>query len=218
MKIILSNWINILGIFIVSVILISLNTFIFTDANIIISIFGALVSVCYYGLIFWILFLLSLLILDVILLFLNLKSLRLKLFLEWLIISTPFVYWSIKYNQWIFIFGIISFLFTQYLREKIIKQMLKKVEQEKSKDIKLQIKEINQMKSSNIYKTKTNYIIGTMSESDIGAYIADDPIYVVPTDIKIEDIQILIFDSLMKSRKGIKTPKRDEWKIGLRKP
>lgn len=96
--------------------------------------------------------------------------------------------------------------------------MLKKVEQEKSKDIKLQIKEINQMKSSNIYKTKTNYIIGTMSESDIGAYIADDPIYVVPTDIKIEDIQILIFDSLMKSRKGIKTPKRDEWKIGLRKP
>lgn len=91
MRIILSNWISILGVFIISIVSISLNTYIFTNLNILISIFGSFLSVCYYGLVFGILFILGLLILDLILLLFNSKYLRLKLFVEWLIISTPYI-------------------------------------------------------------------------------------------------------------------------------
>jgi hypothetical protein len=47
-----------------------------------------------------------------------------KLALEWIIISLPFIYWLIKYNQWIFLLAILAFLIGQYLRRPYIFKIL----------------------------------------------------------------------------------------------
>jgi hypothetical protein len=43
-----------------------------------------------------------------------------KLFLEWIIISIPFIYWAFKYEYWLWISLSISFLIAQLLRKKLI--------------------------------------------------------------------------------------------------
>jgi len=50
------------------------------------------------------------------------KNLKIKLFIEWVIISSPFVYWAIKYpeQRTLYIIAIITFLVTQLLRDKLI--------------------------------------------------------------------------------------------------
>lgn len=78
------------------------------------------ISVCLYGMMFWGLFILSLVILDMLLIVRNQNNLKVKLLLEWLIISSPFIYWTVRYKVWIFLVAIIAFLITQLLREKVI--------------------------------------------------------------------------------------------------
>lgn len=122
MKIIKTNWINILGVFL-SLFIYSIILNITSDGvmqTFFQSILAALVLVSLYGILFWVMFAILLVILDIVLIVRSKNNLKLKLLLEWLIISCPFLYWTAKYNEWIFLVAIIAFLITQLLREKLI--------------------------------------------------------------------------------------------------
>lgn len=125
MKVIKTNWINIIGVFLavfISAFILNLN-----DINVSRTLFQAIVSslilVCFYGIMFWGLLIISLVILDFLLIVKNANNLKVKLLLEWLIVSAPFIYWTVRYNEWIFLTGIIALLVTQLLRERIIKKV-----------------------------------------------------------------------------------------------
>lgn len=122
MKIILTNWVTLLGVFIgVFVFSVGLNL---TQANLSYNIFQAIVAALFlvigYGMMFWAFFIASLVVFDLILIIPNRKNLTIRLMIEWLIISSPFIYGMIKYHEWIFAVGIVSFFITQLLREKYI--------------------------------------------------------------------------------------------------
>ncbi len=88
---------------------------------------AALFSVLGYGMMFWALFIVSLVIMDLILIIPNRKNLKIRLLIEWIIISSPFIYWTVKYHEWIFVAAVIAFFISQQLREKriMVKQALK---------------------------------------------------------------------------------------------
>jgi hypothetical protein len=114
-RIYLTNWVNILGIFLatyISIVISDINNFPYT-------LFFSLYSIIGYGFMFWCSFLILILILDFILINSNNIILRI-LIIEWFIISIPFAYWCIKYNQWIFGVAIVAFLLTQFIRKKSI--------------------------------------------------------------------------------------------------
>jgi hypothetical protein len=122
MKIILSNWINLLGVFgSVFVFTIILTTM---DANLSYNIFQAILATLFsilgYGMMFWAFLIVSLLVTDLILVIPNKGNLKMLLIIQWLVISCPFIYGIIKYQEWVFAAGVISFLITQLLREKYI--------------------------------------------------------------------------------------------------
>jgi hypothetical protein len=121
MKVILTNWINILGVFIaVFLYAIVLNiTNENVSRNMFQAVFASLFLIVGYGMFFWGMFIIALIILDLILLR-NTENLKMKLLIECLIISAPFVYWTVKYHEWIFVAGIIAFLIGQFLRGKKI--------------------------------------------------------------------------------------------------
>lgn len=83
-------------------------------------ILGALFLILGYGMIFWAMFIVSLLILDTIFIIPGSNYLRTKLIAEWVIISMPFVYWAFEYKEWVFVAGVVSFFITQLFREKLI--------------------------------------------------------------------------------------------------
>ena len=123
-KILKTNWINILGVF--TVLFLYTTVYGLIDSNISRNIFQAiiasLIGICLYGIMFWMGFILALIILDLILIVPNQDKLTLKLLLEWIIISAPFIYWAITYERQrnIFIVAIIAFLITQLLRKQLI--------------------------------------------------------------------------------------------------
>jgi hypothetical protein len=126
LQILLTNWIN--------VVLILLSTFVFSILNSIVNanftfgeaIFGSIYLVLGYGIMFWLGFFMLIGLLDVVLFSImkQLKYVNYKLALEWIIISSPFIYWLIKYNQWIFLVAILAFLIGQYLRRPYIFKIL----------------------------------------------------------------------------------------------
>ena len=129
MKILKTNWVNIIGIFtaiFLYALVLNLNDTTIAR-NLFQSILSALILVCLYGFMFWILFILLLIVFDL-LLFVKRQViyLKIKLLLEWVIISTPFIYWEVKYKEMEFLIGVIAFLITQLIREKLIKKCLKK--------------------------------------------------------------------------------------------
>ena len=122
MKIIKTNWINIIGIFIaVYLYALMLNLF---DAdkslNFIQVVFSPLILILLYGAIFWALFILLLIIFDLLFIVKNQENLKKKMILETFIIVTPYVYWLIVYNELIFLVAIITFFITQFYRRKLI--------------------------------------------------------------------------------------------------
>ncbi|BAU52832.1 hypothetical protein [Mucilaginibacter gotjawali] len=125
MKILLTNWINICGLFITTFftcVIISLNSD--SSPNFIQAILASLFSVCLYGMIFWGLFVVLIVFLDLILVVYNQNYLTLKLLIEWFLISSPFVYWFFKYNEWIFAVVVASFLITQLMRKRLIVKVI----------------------------------------------------------------------------------------------
>jgi hypothetical protein len=127
MKIIKTNWINLIGVFIavfVYAIVLNLNDT-NVSRNLFQSILPALILVCLYGILFWALFILLLVVLDLIFIVKDQTNLTVKLLIEWLIISSPFIYWAVRYREGIFIAAIIAFLITQFIRQKRIRSYLK---------------------------------------------------------------------------------------------
>ncbi|AQX83820.1 hypothetical protein I6H88_12270 [Elizabethkingia bruuniana] len=122
MKTLQTNWINILGVFVVLFLYTFLNSWINYPATFIQALFGAFVLVCLYGIMFWVGFIIMLIILDSALIIPNPKNLKIKLLIEWIVISSPFVYWAIKYpeQRTLYVIAIITFLITQLLRDKLI--------------------------------------------------------------------------------------------------
>lgn len=127
MRILRTNWINMLGVFI----FLLTYSIIFNSTvddgvtrNFFQSIFAAVFVIFLYGIMFWAGFIIALIILDLILIVPNQDKLTLKLLFEWAIISIPFIYWAIIYEKHrnIFIVAIIAFLLTQLLRKKIIEK------------------------------------------------------------------------------------------------
>jgi len=125
-RIILSNWINLLTIFIVVYVVGFLSAIINDKFTFSEALFGTTYSVVGYGLLFWIGFIICILVLDIVLFSIDKKpqNTTIKLFIEWLIISAPFIYWLIKYGEWIFIVAILAFLLGQYLRRPYIFRIL----------------------------------------------------------------------------------------------
>lgn len=126
MKVILTNWINLLGVFLVTYVFIAIWALI--DRNLSYNIFQALLaalfSVLGYGMMLWGLFIILLSTFDLILIVPNKGNLRIRLLIEWLIVSSPFIFWTIKYNEWIFLVAIGAFLITQLIREKKIVKVI----------------------------------------------------------------------------------------------
>ncbi len=125
-RIILTNWIN-LCLILSAVYLYSFitaysdKTFSFND-----SVFSATYLIFYYGILLWSGFILSILVLDIVFFsfYKKNKFINYKLFFEWAIISLPFFYWLIIYNEYIFLIAIISFSIGQYFRKLYIQKHL----------------------------------------------------------------------------------------------
>ena len=127
MKIISTNWINLIGVFItvfLYAIVLNLNDT-NVSRNLFQTILPALILVCLYGILFWTLFILLLVILDLIFIVKDQTNLTVKLLIEWLIISSPFIYWAVRYREGIFISAIVAFLITQFIRQKRIRSDIK---------------------------------------------------------------------------------------------
>lgn len=124
MKIVKTNWVNLVGVFLTILVFSVLRAL--TDENLAYNIFqaiaAALVLILGFGIMFWVLFIVLLIILDLILIVPGGRHLKTKLMIEWMVVSAPFVYWLVRYNQWVFLVGILSFLITQFLREKLLKE------------------------------------------------------------------------------------------------
>jgi hypothetical protein len=121
MKVIATNWINLAGVFIVTYF------YVFTDVLIhsgtfVQAVLGGLISICLYGMMFWGMFVVSLILLDFLIIMRNRNHLKAKLLIEWLMVSSPFIYWTIKYCEWIFAVAIGAFLISQLIRERLIMQ------------------------------------------------------------------------------------------------
>lgn len=120
--IIKTNWINLVGVFIsvfVYAVILNLIDGGFSR-SLFQSIFAALILVCLYGTMFWIMFIGALIVLDLLLVIRAQKNLKIRLGIQWLIISCPFIYWTLKYQEWIFLVATTAFLITQFIREKHI--------------------------------------------------------------------------------------------------
>jgi len=125
MRVLKTNWINILGVFIVVLLYaLVLNV---TDTNVSRNVFqsvlSALILVCLYGLMFWALFVVLLIVCDWLFIVRNRNKLPVWLLLEWIVVSSPFVYWAVNYREWIFIAGVCAFLITQSLRARRIAKL-----------------------------------------------------------------------------------------------
>jgi len=125
-KIVLSNWINILivllAVFIYAVIAnYSYNNY--TNYTILQAMLAAAIVVVLYGMLPWLLFVLLLVVCDILLI--RKYNISIIMFLlEWCIVSLPFIYWTIKYQEWIFIVGVAGFLISQMLRYRKLKVKL----------------------------------------------------------------------------------------------
>lgn len=116
----MTNWINLLGIFITVFLFSFFKTYSLGTFDLFQALLSTLILICLYGIVFWVAFIIIISILDSLLKIKSLNNLRNKLVLEWFIISIPLCYWTIKYSQWIFLVAIITFFITQVLRKKYI--------------------------------------------------------------------------------------------------
>ncbi len=126
-KIVLSNWINVVVIFIL-VYFVKCISFLkdgrFTFRE---SLETPLYHIFGYGFLFWLIFLFLISVSDLLLFGFSreLKYTGYKLLLQWLIVSLPFIYWIVRDNARIFLVAMLAFLLGQYLRRGYILNILK---------------------------------------------------------------------------------------------
>ena len=120
-KIVLSNWINVVGVFTIVLTYATIITWQdHTQYNLFQALLAAGIGVCLYGFIFWATFISQLIILDILFFGLSEGGIKIKLLIEWIIISAPFTYGIVKYNEWILAIGIVGFAVSQCIRAKRI--------------------------------------------------------------------------------------------------
>jgi len=126
LKIVLTNWINFLVIFLALFVAGFISAVVKDKFNFNEALFGTTYSMLGYGMIFWIGFFILISLLDILLFSFNRQQqyTTYKLAFEWLLISSPFIYWFFKYNQWIFLVAIVAFLIGQFLRKPYIFKIL----------------------------------------------------------------------------------------------
>ena len=126
MRIVFTNWINALTVYSCIFLALFIGDLIPGISTIKEALYNTFGSLIVYYLHFWLGFTLLIALLDIILFIYNREPqyVTYKLVLEWIIISLPFIYWLIKYNQWIFLVAIIAFLIGQYLRRPHIFKIL----------------------------------------------------------------------------------------------
>lgn len=125
-KVVFTNRINVLVIF-VSVYLFGFFSAIINEQfSIGEAIFGTTYGIVLYGMMFWTGFIMCILVLDIVLFsfYTEPKYTTYKLAIEWVLISSPFIYWVVRYNQWIFLVAVLAFLAGQYLRRPYIIRIL----------------------------------------------------------------------------------------------
>ncbi|MFA6248606.1 MAG: hypothetical protein WC615_16820 [Mucilaginibacter sp.] len=124
-KIYFTNWINVVGIatgtYLFVIISEVLKTGISALPQLLIMV---LLTIVLYGGVFFTGLLIGMLLLDLILMNHNTKHLRLKLIIEWAVISAPLTYWLVIYSEWIFLTAVICFFIAQLIREKRILKLL----------------------------------------------------------------------------------------------
>lgn len=126
MKILKTNWINYLGVILAAlvyeIVANTLNPNPTVSQTFVQSILAILFGIFFNGILFWLSFTVLLIALDWLMIIRNRNKLRLKLLIEWIIISLPFIYWSIIYERqrWLYLVAIAAFLITQLLRERLI--------------------------------------------------------------------------------------------------
>jgi hypothetical protein len=132
-KLILSNWIHLLGFYLIIEISTIIHIATSPDAmNWQESVGGLLLGAPFlmlsYGLIFIIGFLLVIVILDILLFFLPTNNRKFVIILvlstEWLLIVPIFIYWAFEYNYWLWIYLSASFLITQIIKSRRVKGIL----------------------------------------------------------------------------------------------
>jgi len=126
MRIVFTNWINALTVYSCIFLALFIGDLIPGISTIKEALYNTFGSLIVYYLHFWLGFTLLIALLDVVLFSFNREPryTNYKLALEWIIISLPFIYLLIKYNQWIFLLAILAFLIGQYLRRPYIFKIL----------------------------------------------------------------------------------------------
>lgn len=125
-KIVLTNWVNVVAILISVYIYAFILAYSDKTFNFKQSIFSANYLVFLYGILLWIGFFILIVLLDILLFGFNKQPqyTNYKLAAEWILISSPFIYWLVKYNQWIFLVAVLAFLVGQFLRKAYIFKIL----------------------------------------------------------------------------------------------
>lgn len=131
-KIILSNWINLLLIF-CSAYLYAFFTAFFDETFSLTECFSsANYLIIFYGLPFFMAFIIFVFVLDIILFgFISYKNIYNKLLIELGIISLPYLFWVIQYNQYIFFVAMVAFVLGQYFRSLHLNRIINSISQKK---------------------------------------------------------------------------------------
>lgn len=126
LKIALTNWVNILTVYIFMFGWLFISELVPGIATLKDALYNTFGSLMVYYLPFWLGFSMLIALLDFLFFSIDKKPqyTNYKLFFEWLLISLPFVYWLIKYDQWIFLVAILAFSIGQYLRRPYIFKIL----------------------------------------------------------------------------------------------
>jgi hypothetical protein len=128
LKLLLTNWIHLLGFYIV--IEISIIIHLITSGNpdtslqatILIILLAVPFLMISYGLMFIVGFLFGITLLDVIL-FSLIKYNRWIFVIEWLLIVPVFIYWAFEHEYWLWLYLSAAFLVTQVIRSQRIKNL-----------------------------------------------------------------------------------------------
>lgn len=121
-KLLKTNLINVIIVFIVVYIYSVIRAMKEAEFNIFQGMFSALILVVLYGMFFWIAFFILLLLTNVFILKKSSKQTFYVMFvIQTVVVSIPFIYLGIYYEEWIFIVGVIGFLVSQMYRSKKIR-------------------------------------------------------------------------------------------------
>lgn len=115
-------WVCVTGVFVTVFMFVFLNYLVIHSITFVRALVATFFLVCLYGSLFWVGFILSLLVLDVLLRIPGLRNLGLKLFIEWVAISTVVIYFAVIYKEQrpVLLVSVISFLILQFIRARMI--------------------------------------------------------------------------------------------------